>query len=268
MKHRPAARVLKAGTMLLLLLLSLTPSPILAADEWIDLDPESGNDGDNVRVSGEDFSPSYQKRSGDWVRFYVRVYFSCDEAEVGDLIDEDVEDYEIVDKSEKVDKHGEWKISFTVPRWLTEGEDEQDIESGTYYVYVTYKGSDEIVAVEEFDIRGAGSYWPSPWGWSPCGPSWNRYYSPWYSPYYWYYDDWGCCPPRPRPCPWPDDCDDYYHCRPFPWPGPCPDDWDVDCYCRQFLCYCPCSDNCDDDRDCWPFPVPPMPYYECRPDCD
>ena len=222
MKRRPAARVLQAGTVLLLLLLSVTPSPILAAGEWIDLDPESGNDGDNVRVSGEDFNPSYQKTSGDWVRVYVRVYFSCDEADVGERIDDDVEDYEIVDKSEKVDKHGEWKVSFTVPRWLTDGEDEQDIESGTYYVYVTYKGSDVIVAADEFDVQGANLHWSRWWGWSPCGPSWHWYYSPWYSRYYWYYDDRACCPPRPCPCPCPDDWDDGDFCPPFPWP-PMPD---------------------------------------------
>jgi len=244
MKPHLAVRVLSAGAVLSLLLLSILPSPILAAGEWIDLDPESGNDGDNVRVSGEDFNPSYQKSSGDWVRVCVRVYFSCDEADVGDRIDDDVEDYEIVDKSEKVDKHGEWKVSFTVPRWLTDGEDEQDIESGTYYVYVTYKGDDEIVAAEEFDIRGVNSYWSRSWGWSPCGPSWHWYYSPWYGRYY-YYDDWSCCLPRPCPRPCPDDC--FY--PPLPWSGPCPDD-------------------CDDDDFCPPFPWPPMPDWECRPDCD
>ena len=247
MKRRLVARMCSTGVVLSLLLLSIVISPILAAGEWIDLDPESGNDGDNVRISGEDFNPSYQKSSGDWVRVYVRVYFSCDEADVGDRIDDDVEDYEIVDKSEKVGKHGEWKVSFTVPRWLTDGEDEQDIESGTYYVYVTYKGDDEIVAMEEFDIRGVNSNWSRWWGWSPCGPSWDWYYSPWYSRYY-CYDDWYCCPPCPRPCPCPDDWEDEYYCVPFPWTGSCSDDWD--------------------DYPYPPFPCPPMPDWECRPDCD
>jgi len=264
MKPHLTGRILTAGVALSLLLLTLAPSPILAAGEWIDLDPESGNDGDNVRVSGEDFESSYQKKSGDWVRVYVRVYFSCDEADVGDFIGEDVEDYEIVDKSEKVDKHGEWKVSFTVPRWLTDGEDEQDIEGGTYYVYVTYKGDDQIVAAEEFDIRGVNTYWSSRWAWSSCGPSWNWYYSPWYSRYYWYYDDWDCCPPCPCPCP--DDCDDDCVYPPFPWIVPCPDEWDDDYYCVPFPWRYPCSDDCDDD--CFPFPFPPMPDYECHPDCN
>jgi hypothetical protein len=219
-------RALGLGAIVALLLLAAMPAQLHGLGEWIDLDPESGHDGENVRVSGEDFSPSYQKRSGDWVNVYVRLYFSSDQARIGDSIDVEVEDYEIVDKSEKVDKHGGWKVSFTVPSWLTDGEDEQDVEGGTYYVYVTYKGDNEIVAAEEFDVRAIDLRWSPWWRWSPCGPSWHWYYPPCHGQYY-YYDDWYGCPPCP--CAYPDDWDDY-PCPPFLFPPVTDRDCCPDCH--------------------------------------
>lgn len=225
MKSHLVARMCSAGAVLPLLLLTALPSPVLAAGEWIELDPEEGGVGDTVRVSGEDFDASYRKSSGDWVYVYVRVYFSSDRADVGDKIDVEVEDYEIVDKSDKVDKNGEWKVSFTLPAELTDGEEDDDVDGGSYYVYVTYKGDDEIVAAGEFEVTDVYPYWYGMRYWSPFSSSWRRFHSPWYGRYP-YYRGLYPCPPRPCPCPcpWPDDWHDDIPCLPddMPWP---PLDW-------------------------------------------
>ncbi len=223
MKDHLAARMLSVGAVLPLLLLTALPSPILAAGEWIELEPDDGGAGDTVRVLGEGFNKSYRKSSGDWVYVYVRVYFSSDRADVGDKIDVEVKDYEVVDKSDKVDKNGEWKGSFTLPAELTDGEDDEDVDGGSYYVYVTYKGDDEIVAVGEFEVTDVDLYWYGPWHWSPFSSSWRRYQSPWYG-WYQLHGERCCCPPCPCPWPWPEDWHDDIPCLPddMPWP---PLDW-------------------------------------------
>ena len=205
-----------AGAVLPLLLLTALPSPMLAAGESIDLDPYEGGVGDNVRVSGEGFDASYRKSSGDWVYVYARVYFSSERADVGDEIDDEVEYYEIVDKLEKVDKDGEWKVSFTLPAGLTDGEDDEDVDGGSYYIYVTYKGDDEIVAVAEYEVIEACFCGCGMWPWSRFSSSWRCYYpSPWF----------GSCRPFfrywPDDMPWPHD-DMPWPADDMPWP-PRPD---------------------------------------------
>ncbi len=211
MKNNLAVRMCSAGAVLPLLMLTALPSPMLAAGESIDLDPYEGGVGDNVRVSGEDFDASYRKSSGDWVYVYVRVYFSSDRADVGDEMDVEVEQYEIVDKLEKVDKNGEWKVSFTLPAELTDGGDDEDVDGGSYYIYVTYKGDDEIVAVAEYEVKEARFCGCGMWPWSGFSSSWRCYPSPWFGhrrPFFrrWPYDmteapdDW---PWPPDDMPWP-----------------------------------------------------------------
>lgn len=214
------------AALCLVALLAIVPTPLLGQGEWIDLDPESGSTGDNVRVTGEDFNPSYEKRSGNLVRVYVRLYFSCDAAETGDSIGVEVRDYEIVDNSERVDKNGEWRVSFTVPAWLRDGEEDQDVEGGTYYLYVTYKGDDEIVAVEEYDVRGIDLRWSRWWSWHACSPSWCD-----------------CWPSLDRCDDWCDCYDRWYYYPPCPWPD--------DCFVDRCIPYC--------------YPWPPVTDWECRP---
>jgi hypothetical protein len=182
MKLHLAVRTCSAGALLSLLMLAAWPTPMLAAGESIELDPDESGVGDNVRVSGEGFDASYRKASGDWVYVYVRVYFSSERADVGDEIDDEVEYYEIVDKLEKVDKDGEWKVSFTLPADLTDGEDDEDVTGGTYYVYVTYKGDDSIVAVGECEVKELCFCCCGMWPWSRFSSSWRGFPPPWYGP--------------------------------------------------------------------------------------
>ena len=53
-----------------------------------------------------------------------------------------------------VDTVGDFDRSFNVPSELTSGSDDESVTTGTYYVYVTYSGDDEIIAVAEFQIIG------------------------------------------------------------------------------------------------------------------
>jgi hypothetical protein len=150
--------IFRIGAMALavsLLVTGLSASPALAASEEIELDPEEGEIGDEIDITGNDFEESYYVSDTDYEDVYVAVYFSREEADVDDKIDDDVENYEIVDTSEHVDEDGEFETSFEVPEALTDGEDDEDVTSGKYYVYVIYKGDDEIVAVAEFMVLGA-----------------------------------------------------------------------------------------------------------------
>jgi len=125
-------------------------SPVLAA-ETIELDPEKGEIGDEVEITGDDFDKS-NIGSEDYI--YVRVYFAADEADRGDEIDDEVDAYRRVVSSILVDTVGDFNRSFDVPSELTSGSDDETVTTGTYYVYVTYSDDDEIIAVAEFQIIG------------------------------------------------------------------------------------------------------------------
>jgi hypothetical protein len=148
-------RIGALALVLSLLVTALSASPALAYAEEIELDPEEGEIGDEIDITGNDFDESYYDDSEDeWDYVYVAIYFFREEVDEGDDID-DVENYEILDSSEHIDEDGEFDISFDVPDELTDGEDDEEVYSGTYYVAVTYKGDDEIVAIAEFTVLGA-----------------------------------------------------------------------------------------------------------------
>jgi len=132
----------------------LLAPPALAASEEIELDPEEGEIGETIDVTGDGFEESYYNSPTDYEDVYVTVYFFKEEADEGDEID-DVENYEIVESSDHVDEDGEFDTSFAVPEQLTDGEDDEEVSSGTYYVAVTYEDDEEIVAIAEFTVLGA-----------------------------------------------------------------------------------------------------------------
>jgi len=150
--------IFRIGTMTLvvsLLVIALSASPALAYSEEIELDPEEGEIGDEIDITGNDFDESYWYSSSDYKYVDVDIYFFREEADEGDEIDGEVENYEIVKSSVSVDEDGEFDTYFDVPDELTDGEDDEDVYSGTYYVGVTYEDDDEIVAIAEFMVMGA-----------------------------------------------------------------------------------------------------------------
>jgi len=125
---------------------------LAAYSEEISLDTSEGEVGDYVYVDGYDFDDS-----GEEVEYYVyvKMYFTDYEAEPGDDIDDEVENYEVVESSEWVDDDGEFEeVRIRVPAALTDGDDDVDVGCGTYYICVTYTDDDEVVAVAEFSVVG------------------------------------------------------------------------------------------------------------------
>jgi hypothetical protein len=78
----------------------------------------------------------------------VNIYISSDEAQSGDEINDEVTTYKRVKSGSDVD------ISFVVPSYLFDyvNNVKVSIEPGDYYVYITYKGDDTIVAASEFSL--------------------------------------------------------------------------------------------------------------------
>ena len=150
MKQRGLLLIAVVALLLALAGMVLPAGPAFAYSEDIDLDPDSADVGDRVDIDGEGFD-----ESDAFDTYYARIYFSADEAEEGDEIDYEVENYEIVKTTEEIDEDGEFSTYFYVPDELTDGEDDEDVGSGDYYVYVTYHDDDEIVAVAEFTVGGA-----------------------------------------------------------------------------------------------------------------
>jgi len=143
MKRIKIFRILALAAILSLLVIAIPASPALAA-ESIDLSPSTGEVGDKIDIDGSGFKT-------DGTRVYI--YFSSQEWDVGDEIDDDVTAYQLV-KKRTPDVNGELDTYFYVPEILDDGDDYEDVVGGYYYVYVTYDDSDEIEAVEELTIRG------------------------------------------------------------------------------------------------------------------
>lgn len=152
MKYKKILHILVVGILLSLMLVSLPASQVFAASESIELDPEEGEIGDRIYVDGEDFTPSEEDPVVD---SEVDIYFSADEADEGDDIDDEVENYELMKSSVGVDEDGEFRTSFYIPDELTDGEDDEDVQGGTYYVYVTEEDETDILAVAEFTVMSA-----------------------------------------------------------------------------------------------------------------
>ncbi len=137
-----------------LLLVTLPAAPALAAGEDIELDPEDGEIGDWIDIDGDDFIPS-DFTPPNYEYSEITIYFSSQEADEGDDIDDEVENYERVKTGVLVNESERFSTRFKVPEELTDGEDDEDVVGGTYYVYVTYMGNKRIKAVAEFTVIAA-----------------------------------------------------------------------------------------------------------------
>jgi len=145
-KYSKILRALAVALILSLLVIAIPAAPALAAEEF-DLSPENGEVGDKVSVEGTGFKT-------DGTR--VWIYFSDQEADVGDEIDAEVDVYKLV-KKRTPDDTGDLDTYFYVPDEIFyEGDvdDPEDVVSGYYYVYVTYEDNEDIEAVQEFTVRG------------------------------------------------------------------------------------------------------------------
>jgi hypothetical protein len=148
LRKYPGTLYLLVAGSLVLLLASALAMPVRAVDEFVlTLDPTEGEIGGKVSVRGTGFE----------VAGYYYLYFSSDEADIGDSIDTQVSHYQLLERNvesggESSVFPGEFRTVFTVPEELEDGEAEWTVHGGEYYVYATNRGSEVVIAVAVLDI--------------------------------------------------------------------------------------------------------------------
>ncbi len=152
MKYKVIFRILSITVILSLLVVAIPATPAQAA-RIIELSPESGKIGDTITITGTGFTAST-----DTSERHVDIYFAKDEAGTLDDIGQEVNTHEhlkspIVGYVDDPDE-GEFESTFKVPDVLNDGTDDEDVEYGTYYVYVTLYGITRIKAIAEFTVIG------------------------------------------------------------------------------------------------------------------
>ena len=153
MKCVKTLRILGIAIILSLLVAAIPAAPALAYTYDIEIDPEEGATGEEITVIGNSFGYS------DTTERMALIIFAKEDAGVGDYIDTDVETYEEVDWAGiEPDDDGSFVSEFDVPVELTDGDDEEDVTSGTYYIYVTIQSgtikNTFIRARAEFTVIG------------------------------------------------------------------------------------------------------------------
>jgi hypothetical protein len=143
-------RILTLAVILSLLLVAIPASPALAYDYDIELDPDEGEIDGYFYVEGDDWPKSIYEPTV--IIKEVDIYLSSEDVDTGDEIDDEVTIYEKLKSGYDIDDDGEFRARVKVPAELTDGDEDEDVHRGTYYVYVTMKGDDEIDAVAEFTV--------------------------------------------------------------------------------------------------------------------
>jgi len=154
-KHNRFFSILAVAVVLALLMLAIPVTPVSAAPV-IFLDIEKGQIGDKVTVEGSGFTPSTPPDS----LHDVDIYFSPEEAMVGDEIDYYIDVYAIVKQYVYTDDSGSFTKFFYVPDVLDDSRDSADVRGGTYYIYITYGSQEEIKAYAEFTVIGINEMVP------------------------------------------------------------------------------------------------------------
>ena len=155
MKCNKICRILGIAIILSLLMVAIPPATPALAARVIELDPEKGKIGDTITITGTGFTASTDESER-----HVDIYFAKDEADTSDDIDDEVNTYEFLRSPgvgyEDEDDEGEFDTTFKVPAELNDGTDDEDVEPGTYYVYVTLYNTTRIKAYAEFTVIGGG----------------------------------------------------------------------------------------------------------------
>ena len=151
MKHNRILRIVTSLIGLFLLMLIVPVAPVLAQDGYIYVSPSRGEVGDEIDIWGVGFDPSD----------YVYIFFSSYEADEGDDM-EDLDAYEYLGGASTgslgSSDEGEFEKSVDVPDELTDGDEDEIVRFGIYYIYVSYdRYGDDIVDSVEFSITGIES---------------------------------------------------------------------------------------------------------------
>lgn len=146
MRYNKIFRILATVVILSLLAVVMPAVPVLAAGEYIDVTPNHGKVGDRVDVYAAYLNASAR----------VTLYFSDEQANIGERIDTDVKNYEAVVPSVYANTAGELSGYFLVPSVLTDGDDDKTVRAGSYYVYLTTYGFSTILAFDTFTVESLG----------------------------------------------------------------------------------------------------------------
>lgn len=131
-------------SIILVLLVLLSPVATYAAGGTINPYPTSGKIGDWIKASGGGFGAGR----------LLFIYFSGNKADEGDEIDSKVTAYERVLVVSTSASGSFTNLGFAVPEALTDGMYEQDVHGGDYYLYATYAESKTIIEAVKFIVIG------------------------------------------------------------------------------------------------------------------
>ena len=142
MKYFKIFRILAVALMLALLAATMPATPALA-QAYLYVYPTRGEIGDTFELYGYDFATNY----------VYDMYFSGEIASVGEDIDDDVLNYEFLGEI-TTDLNGEFvEFFFDVPAELTDGDADERVRGGTYYIYATYANQEDIKARVTFTVE-------------------------------------------------------------------------------------------------------------------
>ncbi|MFH1662312.1 MAG: hypothetical protein ABH934_00065 [Chloroflexota bacterium] len=143
MKYKKFFRVLAVALTLALLLVAIPAVPASAAIS-VNIVPDEGEIGDTISVSGFGTYP---------LEYYI--FFSSQNAALGDEIDTEVTTYDFLVSVSAAGVAGAYSaINILVPAELTDGEDDESVHGGTYYIYMTRSNNKAIVAETTFTVIG------------------------------------------------------------------------------------------------------------------
>jgi hypothetical protein len=153
-KHNRFFRILAVAVVLSLLMIAIPATPVLAGS--ITLNIEEGEIGTHISIEGENFTPASA----------VYIYFSSQVVSTGDEIDDEVTTYYgpkrvVTYESGSPYGGGSFSTTFDIPDELNDGDDDEVVHGGTYYIYTTYSGDNEILTIDEFTIIGISQLTPA-----------------------------------------------------------------------------------------------------------
>jgi hypothetical protein len=152
-------RVLALGVVLAMLMIAIPVTPAAAASV-ISVDPVKGQAGDKITVEGSGFLATTGTTQGNDYH-PVDIYFARDAIDIGDAIDFYDHVYKKVKNFVPTTASGTISKSFNVPPVLNDGHVIEDVHGGTYYIYVTYSGNEEVEAFAEFTVLGVTDFSPA-----------------------------------------------------------------------------------------------------------
>jgi len=128
-------------------MIAVPASPALAVSSIIYLDPGDGQINDWVRVDGKVYPLGGESSVG-----YVDIYFTSEFAQTGYDIRGEVEVYYKALTHLEMDISQFFEGDFRVPARLNDGDGDEAVTGGTYYVCATLEGSTDIKAVAPFTV--------------------------------------------------------------------------------------------------------------------